>query len=480
MQVQGDSKISEVKTTEDTLYYIASVTKSFTATTLLSVLESVNKDKDPGDAGFVTLRTRLVDILPGDFALGDDYATAHATLDDALAHVLGTADHNLSYGGAGYTLRDAVRSLRHLSAAAELRQEHRYLNLGYMVLQHAVQTLAGGRDIADLHRQRIWAPLGMRDTHIRLADARASPRYLARGYTWDQDRDRLLESPWTDDYPLVGGGGIISTIRDMTTYLSAVIHNRLGLSPSSYAELFRPRAVDKPEGPYDHMSSTLYAAGWSVATYRGRRLATHNGGIFGFSSKLLFLPDHNWGVALLTNADINGAFANEMLAMRLLDDFLGVAPAERQDLVPLFRRRLRSIAEEPLETRRTLYPHVPDPPLPTTLPLADYAGSYHNAGYRTIEFKLSAPRKELPWSPAPAQVLHADVRRLAAFTIDLEHVSGDFFAAWYDTETGSPIARAAQEAQFEVGIDGRVKRLKLGMDPLAKDPNLVVWFDRVD
>jgi hypothetical protein len=52
-----------------------------------------------------------------------------------------TSNYNLSYADDGYTLREAVRLLRHLPLTAELCEKHQYLNLGYMVAHYITETL---------------------------------------------------------------------------------------------------------------------------------------------------------------------------------------------------------------------------------------------------------------------------------------------------------------------------------------------------
>lgn len=150
VQAFGDARVSTEKATENTLYYIASCTKSFTATTLLSVLEEL-----AGDQKAIDLKTKISSIIPNDFVLQDEYATRHATLEDALVHLLGVGAQNSSYGGKDFTLCDAIRSLRHLAMTADLREKHQYLNMGYMVIQHVIETLTKKR-IEESHHKYIW------------------------------------------------------------------------------------------------------------------------------------------------------------------------------------------------------------------------------------------------------------------------------------------------------------------------------------
>lgn len=465
--------MGSVKATEDTLYYIASCTKSFTATTLLSLLEELADGPNAID-----LKSKISSIIPDYFVLNDEYATKHATLEDALSHLLGVGHHDLNYGGKDYSLRDAIRSMRHLAMTAEFREKHQYLNMGYMTIQHVIETLTG-KPIEASHRRYIWEPIGMKSTFIKLSDAKSAQNILAEAYSWDELNHELVNVQPAEDYPLVGGGGIISSIRDMTNYLRAHMYGGLTLGPSWQKELYRPRAISR-ESTDRHKSDILYALGWGTYSYHGKRVVTHNGGITGFSSKLLFLPDQKWGVAVLANADMSGYGAVETVVARLLDDFLGLPQGEREDLVSKFDEELEQSLEILANTRTRLYPKLPDPRLKSTLPLAAYAGSYYDPGYRTLELSVAKPLKRTPVTAGTTEVLHCEIRRLVNLTLDFEHVSGDFFIAWSDTEIPNMAGRGGKRVQFVVGSDARVQKMGINLDMNGdEDDRMVVWFKKV-
>ena len=109
-EAYGFSNLPQQKATPDTLYYVGSTTKSFTAAALSMLLEDSKSSPKP-----LNLDTKISSIIRDDFMLPDEYATTHATLADALTHQLGSPPHHASYGGKGYTAKDATRALRHLS-----------------------------------------------------------------------------------------------------------------------------------------------------------------------------------------------------------------------------------------------------------------------------------------------------------------------------------------------------------------------------
>lgn len=409
-----------------------------------------------------TLRSKIASIVP-DFSLPDDYATAHATLDDALAHILGTGTYNLGFGGEEeYTLKDAVRTMRYVPMTAEFREKHQYLNVGYLLLQHVVETLSG-QPFDEYLDQHFWKPLGMDSTFIKLPDALKAINVLATGHSWEDREKKLVFAPYKDDGPLVGDGGMITSIKDFATYIKAVVHKQLPLQPAFYDELFRPRCISG-DPQYDHFSTQLYGAGWVVTTYRGHRVYSHSGGTVGFTSKMAVLPDLKWGVAILSNTDLNGAFSNELILMRLIDEYLGVPQDQRQDFVSTLETKWNAMLQSYAKGRETAFPDLPSPPLPPTLPLEAYAGAYRDPGNKTMRFSLQKPPAGLPVGPDTKQVLHASLPALWDLTLDLEHASGDYFYTWVDTQTGSAIVRIVAEAKFEIGSDGKVRGVRLSVD----------------
>src|SRR5215468_1563578 len=63
-----------------------------------------------------------------------------------------------------------------------------------------------------------------------------------------------------------------------------------------------------------------YALGWSLRDYHGRKLVGHTGGVGGFVSRVMLVPEENLGVVVLTNAQEGGAF--DSIHYHVLDYYL--------------------------------------------------------------------------------------------------------------------------------------------------------------
>jgi CubicO group peptidase (beta-lactamase class C family) len=147
--------------TPSTLFYAGSTTKAFTAA-VMSILVDDN-EKYPQ----VQWNTPIHQLIPNDFVLENLYATAYTTIEDALSHRSGLPRHDQAYGTTSTenkaTLKDIIRSMRHLPLTAEPRTKYQYCNLMFMVAAHVTETVTGCK-FGGLMRDRIWKPLGMKST----------------------------------------------------------------------------------------------------------------------------------------------------------------------------------------------------------------------------------------------------------------------------------------------------------------------------
>ncbi|XP_035687607.1 gigasin-6-like [Branchiostoma floridae] len=144
------------------IFGLGSISKSFTATLLASVLA----ERDD-----VTWDTPLVDILGRDFRFQDEYLTKKTTLRDVLAHRTGLQTFSLQLLQYGMDIDRAefARRVRHFSEVHPFRSVFSYNNFLYTLAGHVAERLAG-KPFEQLLRERILFPLGMNATTF-LADA---------------------------------------------------------------------------------------------------------------------------------------------------------------------------------------------------------------------------------------------------------------------------------------------------------------------
>ena len=267
-----------VPVTADTVFEIGSITKQFTATAVLMLVEE----------GKVALDDPIAKHLPG-----VPQPWSGITVRHLLNHSSGIQNY-LTVSG----LPDLTR-LTHDQIAAvffdrlplefQPGETWSYSNSGYLLLGNVIEK-ASGRSYWDFLRERIFLPLGM--TATRSTDPAAIIPNRARGYEWS--RGRLERRPALTD-SAYGAGAIVSSARDMARWDLALRARRF-LRPASYHEMWTPlRLAGGAWAPLN------YGFGWTIDTWRGRRVIGHSGGTPGFSSVIDRFPDDDLTVILLTN-----------------------------------------------------------------------------------------------------------------------------------------------------------------------------------
>ena len=429
--------------------------------------------------------------------LPDDYYTSHVTLEDALSHRTGMPRHDLSYGGPNFTIRDAVRSLRHLPLTAEIRTKFQYCNLMYVVVSHAIETITKTW-LGDFLFQRIWEPLGMLSTYFSLEDAKtavaAGNASLARGYVWANSSQEYFAVPYIDETVASGAGAVISNVLDYAKWLRCMMTMATPLSKAGHAAVISPRIHSAIPDMPSLTGSESYGLGWQLSVYRGEPLMWHGGGLTGFGAVMAYLPHKQWGVAMMGNTGSTSNFVQQILLFNLIDDLLLTPESDRYNWTAYVETALDEMTFLLHHAEDVFYRNAPkgEKALPLSLPLESYTGIYCNLGYRNLTFTVI--NKNETFSPgefsdrSSEQILHADVQdRTWPQTVNLHHVSGEYFIAH---GRFAALANTSEEfadyvptwdgmfpAEFRIGDDGKVRELGIRIESLMGKEK--VWFRKI-
>ncbi|GAB7045757.1 serine hydrolase domain-containing protein [Catenuloplanes indicus] len=255
--------------TPDTPMRVASLSKSFTAAAVLSLV----------DERRVALDTPVVTYLP-EFRTADP-RTGRITVRHLLHHTSGLSDRTLDIGATqrATTLTGYLAALHDGTLTGEPGSRFEYCNVNYDVAARLVEAV-DGRPFADALRARVFGPLGMGGSTV--GDGPAD------GYV-------SLYGAWVPRAELPGfrggAGGVVTTASDMGRWLiSQAGHGPQVLTPDARATLHGP-----PPGED-------YAMGWSVEVEEGRTLLVHSGNLFTYTSVQAFDPVTGHGFAVLTNS----------------------------------------------------------------------------------------------------------------------------------------------------------------------------------
>ncbi len=357
--------------TQDTLFAIGSATKAFTATTVGALV----------DEGLLEWDRPLRDYVPG-VRLHDPFVSDRLTVVDLLSHRSGLPRHDLTWvGQPGRSRAEIVRCLRFLALSRDLRQEFQYCNLGYLVAGHVVEALSGV-PWEDFVRGRLLEPLGMRRTNLSVAEMLADDDHAA-AYT---RRDGVIVPVPQRPLPAMAPAGAInSSAADMARWLLAQLADgqldgAAVMSPDTAKRQLTPHMLRPGSGEMPGLTEYAYGLGWAIGRYREHEIAMHAGGIDGFQTHCMLLPDDGIGVAVLTNT--SASLMHLVVALRVLDELLGAEPLDVFGfLKPRFDAGMAGIAEAKA-ARRVVSG------APPARPLSAYAGEYEHPGYGTIAIAL--------------------------------------------------------------------------------------------
>ena len=280
--------------TQDTVFRIGSITKTFTAIAVLQLWEH----------GLVDLDTPANDYLRAYRLIPAKAAHGPATLRQLLTHTAGLPE--LLYPWRAYTpiLGQTVRFGQPLPSLAEFYRgglhlvaepgtSCTYSNHGFATLGQLVEDVTG-QPLDRYFRDHLFDPLGMANTDL-LRSERVSSR-LATGYRLRSDGPHPV-GDW--DVVTAPAGSIYSTTTDMARYVAALLAGGAGehgsiLQPDTLASMFAPHYQPDPRLP-----------GIGLAFFRdqvgGHLVVEHEGLVPGFSSQLSLAPDDGVGVVAFTN-----------------------------------------------------------------------------------------------------------------------------------------------------------------------------------
>jgi CubicO group peptidase (beta-lactamase class C family) len=264
--------------TPQTNYRLASVTKQFTAMSILLLAQRGDLSIDDPVARY------LPELLVN---------APNLTLRHLLTHTSGLPEYdNLLPEDDTHQIvdRDVLELLAHqpkLVLFPAPGTEHHYNNTGYALLALVVERVSG-LSYAEFLRRNIFVPLGMTASTAYQPGAAIANR--AYGYRLRNGEFVLADQ--TRDTAVLGDGGIYSSTRDLARWIDALEHGRL-LDPKRLAEATSPLVPTN--------DATSYGFGWRVSAWNGEKLVFHTGVSSGFKNALLWVPSRRLAVIVLSN-----------------------------------------------------------------------------------------------------------------------------------------------------------------------------------
>jgi CubicO group peptidase (beta-lactamase class C family) len=291
--------------TPDTQFELASVTKQFTAMAIM-ILSEQRK------LGFDDTLDKYCPEFP---------AWAHAVrIRDLLHHVSGLSDYEeLMVGKIGDNFFRSSKSppaaheftsaevLRTLSGQPKLKfapgSRFEYSNSGYEVLGQIVERISGKR-YAEFLKEKIFDPLGMRDTLVLDERRHSGPRlalaYRKRNGRWED----ITYSPENYEY---GDGGVESTVNDLVKWDRELDAPKL-VRRATLDLAFTPGRTGDGKVIETHFfgDPSAYGFGWFVSSKNGAAVLEHGGDWSGYRTHIIRVRSRHVTAIILTNSSNDG------------------------------------------------------------------------------------------------------------------------------------------------------------------------------
>ncbi len=298
----------------DTVFRLASLSKAFASTTSGLLVER----------GAIGWDDPVREFVPA-FELRNTLDTERLTLRDVLSHRTGLPANSLDrVVEANVEYPELVRQLRGLTGECSVGSCYTYQNVAFSASGDLIYASTGER-YSRWVKELLFDPLGMRNASIGL-------EALERASDWARPHVRRGSGftpvhPKPTYYRLPPAAGVNASARDMGPWLLA----QLGHAPETLSRNVLD-TIQSPhvQSPYERQGSAWrrgrivdawYALGWRVVDYSGHRLVWHAGAVQGYRAMIALLPDHDFGMVLMWNAE---SPVPAGLMPTMLDRYLGL------------------------------------------------------------------------------------------------------------------------------------------------------------
>jgi CubicO group peptidase (beta-lactamase class C family) len=287
-------KEKQTPATPQSMYAMASITKSLTATGLMVLVER----------GLVDLDRPVNDYLPGAKLVSFVGSPDEATVRRVLEHSAGLPMHaNVFAIAPGSPLPpDEDESIRRYGIIVnDPGKEYEYSNFGYGIIDRVISAVSG-KSYGEFTQSEVFAPLGM--THTSVMVDSSLEEFAVQSYDAEGKPVPRL------DFDHRGASAVYASVHDLLRYGMFHLKNHL----PDQTPILRDETIDlthQPSGPRmpeQDPAEVHPGLGWAVVDLSGVRFLGASGGMPGTVTRLALIPEKNVAVALAMNSGLSEVY----------------------------------------------------------------------------------------------------------------------------------------------------------------------------
>jgi CubicO group peptidase (beta-lactamase class C family) len=297
--------------TDDTLFQIGSISKTFTGTAIMRLVEQ----------GRLRLDDPIRKHLPR-FAVKDADASARATVRDTLTHMGGWEGDFFDDPSSGDdALERIVERMAKLEQTAKVGEMWGYNNAGFYAAGRIIEVVTG-KPFEKALRELVLDPIGIEQAYLFPADVMT--RRFVVGHGAPKGVATVL-TPWPVPRAANAAGGIATNVASMLRY--AAFHMGDGVSAAgtrvlSASSLTQMRTAVVPKAGSDQEMGLT----WHLSRAGGLQVAEHGGGTIGQISQLRLVPERRFALAIVTNSG-RGSRLNTLVLREAMEVYFAVKPS---------------------------------------------------------------------------------------------------------------------------------------------------------
>ena len=300
--------------TDETLFQIGSITKTYTGTIVMRLVEEGTLDMD------ATVRTYIPE-----FRVADETVSEQVTLFHLLTHTGGwEGDFFLETHGGDTALTRYVECMANQEQVSPLGKLFSYNNAGYSLLGRIIEIVTGKR-FEEAIQEMVLEPLNLSNSFIEPTDVMT--RRFVSGHAVSNMGANVIPL-WALSRSAFPAGGIICDIKDLMAYARFHLGDGAKILSEESISAMQTRHVDV-------WRDNGWGLSWAVDDLNGTRKVNHGGGTMGQISWLTLIPEHNFAIGIVTNANKGGFVVNEVTRWAL-KEYLGIddSPPKPIDAAP--------------------------------------------------------------------------------------------------------------------------------------------------
>ncbi|WP_027078001.1 serine hydrolase domain-containing protein [Maribacter antarcticus] len=359
---------------KNTLFYIASTTKSFTALAAL-ILES---------KGELDLERSLSEYFP-EINFDPSLKADSITIRNLVQHTSGIENDPIIQATAYTGIHNPNMLLEMLSQLTTINVDapygvYGYTNLGYNILSMIIDRELDTNWQAVLDEE-IFEPLQMTHTSAIMSDAKKNGWEVAKPLSQVNVENKLKSFLLAKkDNTMHAAGGMITSSRDIARWLIMELNS----GKIEGKQIFDSKMIKNSVFPHANQDRKHrdrkelgYGYGWeSGTTELGDTLISHGGGFVGTHSEVSFMPSAGLGIVVLANNSTSGKRLGFLLSSYAYDYFSG-----REDINTYYQKKIKEYKEEIKELqerRKKRFAERMEMQWQFDLAFSNYAGTYTN------------------------------------------------------------------------------------------------------